>query len=387
MTAAVPSAGAGTEVGLLQGANQIRPEEWDGLARRGFHLHDWFVAAEKCGWRPRHVVVRGAEGIRGVVPAYLTARDTLYDLHDRWLGPLRDVSAVAGVDLRPIISVQAPFALMSEPLGDPDLLSPEILHRAFEALEDAATADGAKAVAWPCVDAVSAKLLQVGRERGYAALYAGACARIPVEWSSFEDYLASRSKNVRRTINADLNAIGSAGLSVQLESDFRWAVPAMTSLYFEAFRRRNGSEAPVQREFFEQLSRRPSDGIRAQLTWSGTRLVGASLNLMTPDLLEGTLAAFSAEHRGGAAYYNDLCYEPIRLACRERIAAIDLGATALYPKVLRGAVLRRRFILIKGTTPGRHRLLATLGRLVARRTRWKERRALGSLWKPELFRT
>lgn len=367
---------------MLDGANQILPAEWNRLARRGFHLHNWFIAAERCGWRPRHVAVRGIEGLRCVVPAYLTDRDSLHDLHDRWLGPLRDIAALGGISLRPVISVQAPFALTSEPLGRDDL-SPDLLHRVFEALEAGALADGAKAVAWPCIDAGSTQLLTVGKERGYTAVYAGASARIPVEWSSFDDYVTSRSKNVRRTIKSDLGAIESARLRVELVSDFRSAVPEMNALYRDAFRRRNLREAPVHRDFFQRLSSVPSDGIRAQLTWSDTRLVGTSLNLMTPDLLEGTLAAFTPEHRGGPAYYNDLAYEPIRLACRERIAAIDLGATALYAKVLRGAVLRRRFILIKGTTAARHRLLGVLGRQIARRTERKERRALGGLWRPD----
>jgi predicted N-acyltransferase len=324
------------------------------------------------------VAVTRSEALLGVVPAYLTGRDSLHDLHERWLGPLSRV-AEARMAIRPVISVQAPYAIMSEPLGETGTLSAALLHRVFEALEASADADRAKAVVWPAVDPASAPVLQVALERGYTAVYAGSTARIEVEWDSFEDYLSSRSKNVRRTIKADLASIRAAGLHTAFESDFADAVPAMDALYREAFRRRNLREAPVHPNIFAELSQRPCTGMRAQLTWDGTRLVGSSLNLMTPELLEGTFTAFSAEHRHGPAYYNDLCYEPIRVACREGIAAIDLGATALYTKVLRGAVLRPRLTLIRGTTPLRHQALGALGRLVARRTLWKERRALGPL--------
>ena len=380
MTAVAPGAAAGEDVRMLQGAGQIEPTEWNSLARRGFHLHNWFVSAERCGWTARHIAIRQASKLLGLIPAYLTDRESLHDLHDRWLGPLSSISAAVGVNIRPIISVQAPFAVMSEPLGSPDLLSANLLHLVFDELEASADADGAKAVAWPAVEPDAKLLLEVGRERGYHAVYAGASARITVEWNSFDQYVASRSKNVRRTIKADLGAFRSAGLSTELVSDFRGAVPAMTTLYYEAFRRRNSREAPVHPDFFAHLSRHPCSRIRAQLTWSGTQLIGSSLNLLTPDLLEGTLTAFSAAHRRGPAYYNDLCYEPIRVACRERIGSIDLGATALYTKVLRGALLRRRVMLIRGTTPARHRLLGALGHLVAQRTEWKERQALGPLW-------
>lgn len=365
---------------MLQGAGDLAAAEWDGLARRGFHLHSWFLAAERCGWEARHVAVRESSGLRAVVPAYLTGANSLNNLHDRWLGPLSRVVPFAGVSLRPVISVQSPFALVPEPLGDPAELTPDLVHRVFETLEARADADGAKAVAWAGVDEDNVTLLGVARERGYAVLYAGASARLRVQWSSFEDYVASRSKSVRRTIRADLEAIRSAGLRTSQVSDFRAAAPAMTALYREGFRRRNGRETPVSTEFFEELSRRPSQGIRAQLTWSGERLVGTSVNLSTPRLLEGTFGAFSPEHRAGPAYFNDLLYEPVRLACREGIEAIDLGATALYAKALRGAALRRRMILIRGTTPSRHGVIRAIGQLVARHTEWKERRALGPLW-------
>ena len=62
-------------------------------------------------------------------------------------------------------------------------------------------------------------------------------------------------------------------------------------------------------------------------------------------MLDGTFAAFGPREHGGPAYLNDLVYEPIRLACARGIGTIDLGMSALYPKVLRGARLRRRAFL------------------------------------------
>ena len=75
----------------------------------------------------------------------------------------------------------------------------------------------------------------------------------------------------------------------------------------------------------------------------------------------------------------------IRMAIREGIPAVDLGPTALYSKVLRGAILQRRMILIRGTTRRRHKLLNILGQLMARRTQQKERGSLGALWGPRCF--
>ena len=90
--------------------------EWNGLARRGFHLYHWHRIAEACGWVPRHVVVRGEDGSACVAPAWLARQPALHDLHDRWMGPLRSLERV-GVALRPVLTVQSPFAQVSDLLG------------------------------------------------------------------------------------------------------------------------------------------------------------------------------------------------------------------------------------------------------------------------------
>jgi hypothetical protein len=113
--------------------------------------------------------------------------------------------------------------------------------------------------------------------------------------------------------------------------------------------------------------------------------VGCSINLAAAGVLEGTFAAFAAGHEGGPAYLHDLVYQPIQFAIRERIRAIDLGSSALYPKVLRGARLRRRMVLVRGSGRLMHRVLRRLGRTMARRQEEKERRMLGALWSPACY--
>ena len=380
-----PAAVARDALIVLGGADRLQAEEWNRLARRGFHLHQWFTGAERSGWNPRHLAVQGGFGLKTIIPAYLVGPGTPHDLHHRWLGPLGNVAAYAGFHLQPVLSVQAPFAQVSQPLGNFSGLSNAILHEIFYALEQTAEWEGANAVAWPFVDTGCDRLIDVARDRGYAVLYAGATATLRVRWSSFEEYVATRSREVRHTIEADIASIGRAGLRTTATSDFECDASYMDRLYRDAFRGQNGRESPVAPHLFQQLGRRQTPGIWAHLTWHGDRLVGTSLNLSTPERLDGTFAAFTPEHHASGVFYNDLCYEPLRVAIREGVSSIDLGPTALHAKVLRGAVLQRRMILIRGTTPRRHRLLSVLGQLVARRTQQEERKALGTLWGRRCF--
>jgi len=369
-------------VTVVASAGTLDEAEWNRLARRGFHLHRWHRIAEACGWVPRHLVVRDGDTGVAVVPAWLARQPALHDLHDRWMGPLRPLERV-GLALRPVLTVQSPFAQVSDLLGaTPNRAG---LADLFDRLEETADRDGARAVVWPWVDAGAEALIACARERGYAVLYAGATARLQVGWTTFEDYVASRSKAVRRTVRADLTAFRDANLRAVAADDFRAAAPAMESLYREAYRRRNERDPRIPAGCFERLAETPTAGLFAQLTWGGERLVGCSINLAAAGVLEGTFAAFAAGHEGGPAYLNDLVYQPIQYAIRERIRAIDLGSSALYPKVLRGARLRRRMVLVRGSGRMMHRVLRRLGRTMARRQEEKERRMLGALWSPGCY--
>lgn len=363
-------------------AGSLSEAEWNRLARRGFHLHRWHRIAEACGWVPRHLVLRDPGTGMTVVPAWLARQPALHDLHDRWMGPLRPLERV-GLALRPVLTVQSPFAQVSDLLGGTPTRTG--LTDLFERLEGTADQEGARAVVWPWVDAGAEALIACARERGYAVLYAGVTARLAVRWATFEDFVASRSKAVRRTVRADLTAFRDAGLLAVAAEDFRAVAPAMESLYREAFRRRNERDPRIPAACFERLAETPTPGLFAQLTWSRERLVGCSINLAAGGVLEGTFAAFAAGHEGGPAYLNDLIYQPIQHAIRERVRAIDLGSSALYPKVLRGARLRRRMVLVRGSGRLMHRVLRRLGRTMARRQEEKERYMLGALWSPACY--
>ncbi len=372
--------GSPTSLSFIGGAAQVGAPAWDALARDGFHAYRWFETVENAGWQARHLAAWQGGELAGVLPAYLvTGRETSGDLHDRWLGALSPWAARIGVTIRPTLSVTLPLAMSSAPLGDFALESAADANRILDALETRAREDRAKAVVWPYLDGGCTAVREAARRRGYVEIHGDTSAELAMEWDSFETYLASRSKSVRRTIRADLWALERDGFRVESATDFRHASAAMDGLYREAYRRRNGVDVRLMPAFFDRLAATPDPAIWAQLTWQGDRLVGSSINLAAGGRLDGTLAAFAAEVQGGPVYYNDLLYAPLATACRLGASRINLGATALHAKVLRGARLRRRVSLVRGLTPAVHLLLRGLGRVIDARNQEKERRAIAGL--------
>ena len=139
----------------------------------------------------------------------------------------------------------------------------------------------------------------MARERGYGVIDAGSTARLRIWWRSFEEYVASRSKSVRRTIRADLAALEAAGLTTVSTTDYAERAGEMDALYREAYRRRNGREARLAPGTFARFAARSSPDLSAQLTSPRGSLVGTSLNLAAGDVVDGTFAAFSPRSTAG----------------------------------------------------------------------------------------
>jgi predicted N-acyltransferase len=380
---AVTGPAPGFQVTRLGGAATAYAEAWNRLARRGHHLHRWFVAAEAGPFQPRHLEVKDALGLRAIIPAYLERGGLHGDLHDRWLGPARGPLAALGVRLRPSIAAVLPLGTASEPLGDVAALPDETIHAVFNALEEQARVDGARAVVWPFVTADQAALLRVAEQRGYARAFAGSTARIRVEWNGFDEYVASRSRNVRRTIRHELRRLREAGIDLRAGHDFRSAAPAAGSLYRDGFKRRNGYPPSLEVDFFARVAEQADESLWAQTAWQGDALIGASLNMVAGGRVDGGMAGFAPSAVESAVFAADLVYEPVRIACERGYRTIELGPTALQAKLLRGAVLVPRYTIVRGTNRTFHSALLPLAAVVDAWTRRKERRALGRFLRPE----
>jgi predicted N-acyltransferase len=368
---------AGFQVTAIGGADAVEPDGWDRLARRGHHLHRWFVAVEAGPFQPRHLGVGGTRGLRAIIPAYLERGALHGDLHDRWFGPARRILWSLGLRLRPSVTAVLPLGTASEPLGDVAALPDETIHAVFGALEEQAHIDGARAVVWPFVTTDEDGILRIAERRGYARVFAGSTARIHVEWSDFEGYVASRSRNVRRTVRHELRQLRAAGIQLRTAHDFRRDARAAESLYRDGFHRRNGYPPNLQEGFFMRVAERADESLWAQTSWQDEVLVGASLNMVAGGRVDGGMAGFSPGPAESAVFAADLVYEPVRMACERGFRTIELGPTALQAKRLRGAALVPRFTLVRGANRTIHSALLPLAALLDAWNRRKEQRALG----------
>lgn len=364
---------------MIGGARYISRTDWDALARRGYHRHAWFVAAEKCGAEPRHVGVYDGAELVAIIPAYIE-RETLHgDLHARLYGPARGLASAMGGGLRPSLAIGAPMSTGSDPLGADSVLTESVVEHALQLLEDEARAEHVKAIVWPFIGEDMSVIRAVARRRGYRESFANSEAVLDVAWSSPEEYLASRSKNVRRTLRNELAWVHDQGIRVTWETDLRPHADTFDALYRASYVSRNSRVARLAPHFFAELASQQSPGVRMQCAWLGSKLLEMAVALDGGGALDLCLSAQSDETRNGFLYQHCLCYDPIRAAIAGGLTRIHLGPSALYPKVVRGARLQSRLTLVRGTTPVARAALRVVSPLTDVRNRAKHRRLLGKL--------
>lgn len=353
--------------------------DWDALARRGYHRHAWFTAHEACGADARHVAVYEGRSLVAVIPAFLE-RTTLHgDLHARWYGPLQGVASALGAGLRPSIAIGAPVSTGSDPLGAKAALTDAVLNAALEMLDAAAREAGARAVVWPFVSEHDARARDVARARGFVESFANSEAVLDVEWHSSDEYVASRSKSVRRTLRQELGWVAERGIRVTWEEDLAPIAAALDALYRTSYAARNGRAAALPPALFAELAAQRSAGVRVQCAHRGDALLEMAVALDAGGALDLCLSAQSDESRNGPLYQHCLCFDPVRDAIAHGISRIHLGPSALYPKVLRGARLERRVTLVRGCTPAARAAIRVAAPVLAARNEAKQRRQLAAL--------
>lgn len=366
-------------VRLLHGAKNVPRADWDALARRGYHRHAWFVTAESCGAEPRHVGVYDDGELVAVVPAYIE-RETLHgDLHERWYGPAHRIAGMLGGGLRPSLSIGAPMSSGSDPLGSDAVLTEDVLDDVLQLLEEEARTERVKAIVWPFVSEDATAIRQAARVRGYRESFANSEAVLDVDWSSPEEYITSRSKNVRRTLRNELAWVHDQGVRVSWESDLRAHANTFDAMYRASYLARNGREANLPQLFFKKLAAQQSPGVRVQSAWRGEKLLEMSVALDGGNEMDLCLSAQSDETRNGLLYQHCLCYDPVRAAIAGGLTRIHLGPSALHPKLLRGARLETRYTLVRGCTAAARAALSVLAPVTHSRNRSKQRRLLGKL--------
>jgi len=315
---------------------------------------DWLAFAEQSGAfdiRPEYYMVYRDGQPVGCLPVIAETRAVGETMESVLWGAGRPTLSWMGCSLFPARMCWSPMGGFSELLlargaGTEARL---ILEEALEALEVSAGAEQVKMTAFACQDERQYGWIAALRGHGYVRFPSQPESYIPLQYTSFDEYVAGLSRNARSTVHRDLRRAEEQGIRI-VHYRGRGIGHIATQLHslYSSVRGRYRKPGGLRRRFFERIGACMAGRVRVFAAVKDERLVGFSMVLQAPDEAVGVAIGLDYTlNRAGRLYYNVGYYAPIRSLIEEGCRGIRMGVTAYQAKVRRGARLQRKCFMVK----------------------------------------
>lgn len=334
------------EVLCADSLERLGADTWEALAAGDslFLSGPWLASVEPMiGRAVRYLVVSSSDQeapIDGLV-CYLIPEPLSYRFNDP---PQLLVEDAAAEDMYPALVCVSPFGyevgIRGHSRSAPESASTELLLDAFEAtaVELGASSSGLLYLrAGP-----DAALERALRSRGYLAATLSADAYLTIEWPSFEEYVATRSKPRRQRIRREVRGFAESGIEISVHgADALGMDCALLQSDLHASFGHEEDPAEIMRGF-DRIRTHLHPFTRVLLAHRDERLIGYDLWYEYRERLYVKMGAYSREHVSNTDFYyfNVTFYEAIRHAVARGLRAIHYGPESYEAKVMRGCRLQ-----------------------------------------------
>ena len=295
-------------------------------------LEDAKCVGERTGWRPRHVVLDGADGsIAGVAPCYVKSHSLgEYVFDHAWA----DAYTRAGGSYYPKLQVAVPFT----PVPGPRLMvraGPEAgLHRAQLASALVALSNdlGVSSLHLTFIDGESAEALG---KLGFLVRTGQQFHWRNAGYATFDDFLGTFASRKRKAVRKEREQARAPGITFErvtggaiTEADW----DAMYEFYVDTGNRKWGRPY-LNRAYFTQLGATMADQCLLVFANREGRRIAGALNLIGGDCLYGRYWGASELH---PSLHFEVCYyQAIDYAIENGLARVEAGAQGEH-KLARG---------------------------------------------------
>ncbi|MEM2143747.1 MAG: GNAT family N-acetyltransferase [Candidatus Jordarchaeaceae archaeon] len=173
---------------------------------------------------------------------------------------------------------------------------------------------------------------------------------LPVNWYSFDEYLASFKCSVRRNIRREIMKFNQSGLKLEEDADIIGLSERLSVLYAKTFGKYNRDKtSPYGPSFFSCLGKFCRDKIKLFTAKSGSETVAFCLCLRHRDVADAYMFGSDYNFRTNTdfAYFNLAYYEPIKWAIRDGIGKIFYRLAAEDVKLKLGCKPEKTITFVK----------------------------------------
>jgi predicted N-acyltransferase len=343
---------AEADVAVLSSIDQIAGAEWDALCgTRPFVNHRWlqFVERVLVNHQPRYVVLRNAGQLEAAAVCSVERRFENSTLQQRAGWVLRRLPCV-----RCGVAIASESGLVFRPGADETRLAPALL-------------DGVRRLAVR----ERALFTTVGHlsrtNRTWPSLQAAGCIELsqwwnttlPVEWSSFDDYLASRPGDNRREIGRMRRRAEREGITFDDQPVPPGDLPLLWKLVQNVQRRHSAPELYTA-DLLEEAKAGLGPDLHTLVARRSGDLIACAVLIRSQDELLGKWVGLDYDRTWNTSTYYMLLAESVALAIKLGVRRLRLGATAYGTKQQFGVVTEQRVNAIVAPAP--LRFLANVAR-------------------------
>jgi uncharacterized protein len=232
----------------------------------------------------------------------------------------------------------------------PDADAPAVLEAVRRTAEDFAVEAGARVVCFKEFSAVEARAMRPLVEEGYLPLASLPSCRVPLPWTSFEEYLAGMRAGYRRQVTASLRARERLGITCRTLERFGGECGRIFDLYGQVIDRAEFQLERLNLAFFERLAANLPGESSALLVEREGELLAAAVLLRAAGTVTFLLAGIDYARAAENASYVHLVTEVVAEAIRSGAHTLEMGQTSYALKQRLGACVepRRLFLRCRG---------------------------------------
>lgn len=187
---------------------------------------------------------------------------------------------------------------------------------------------------------------------------------LPIQWETFDAYIAALRSGYRRQIRTSLRVRETASLELRIVEDFGKHCESIFALYEQVMDRAEFQLERLNLEFFKHLNANLGEQVRALLVEHRGELLAAGILLYSPRVLTFLLAGIDyARNRQYHAYLN-LVTEVVAEAIRAKVERVELGQTSYYLKQRLGGCMTPRYLYLRHRNACVHHLVRTLSGVI-----------------------
>ncbi|HVP92720.1 MAG TPA: GNAT family N-acetyltransferase [Acidobacteriota bacterium] len=328
----------------------------DSIADDGFFTYGYFKTLETSkpfNTVPLYLSMYDEDKIIAATPCYIDLRNRPSASENRPSFMRRIVSITSHFGFYPdrLLVCSSPSSYHSKILVEKNLENKAILGQMCSSIDDVCKKENIPFSSFPYVSEFEDFLIRNLPDFGYLRFPSDTTLSLDVQWSSFEDYLASlESHKIRTTVRREIKKCKESGVTIAEEPSFGNLATTLTRLHSCLFSKYNkGLESPRGASFFEGLSEYAKDKTRVFVAKRNNKIVGFSLSLQQKDTLDVHLCGFDYDTQASTdfVYFNVVYYATIKMAIEEGIKRIHYSIKSERIKQKRGCKPERTYSFIK----------------------------------------